>query len=172
MRRLLSCVLTLVAAAGGAACVVGCNGPSQRPRVQVPRPINLLLPREIRILWLSKPKRLSDGNGARVLELHVEALDSFGELSDGTRAFGTFRFELYDHRANNANPKGAQLAKWDLPLLEPKTNALHWDSFTRMYKFRLKWDKSIPRRNAFVVVAVFTSPFTPRLIAERASVRP
>jgi hypothetical protein len=52
-------------------------------------------------------------------------------------------------------------------VLEAKTNLLHWDGLTRKYRFRLRWDKPLAPGEPFILEAVFSSPFTERLIDER-----
>jgi hypothetical protein len=146
-----------------ALAVSGCCTDPPVGEVQVPEPINLLLPREIRVHPFTEIHRASGDRPAGV-DVRVEAVDSFG---DTTKALGTFRFEVYTFRAGNTDPKGRQLAIWDIPVASGETNLLHWDSITRTYSFPLEWNVPIEGESRFVVVGVFTSPFTPRLMHER-----
>lgn len=163
MRRMRGIIYLMLVAA-----VAGCNGGSKGPEVQrVPEPIDLLLPQEIQLHPFTGTRAFGDGEARQGLEVRVEAIDAFG---DSGKAFGDFRFELYTHRADRADPKGRQLAVWHVPLMDPERNAVHWDSITRTYEFRLEWEHPIPAGEKFVVLAVFDSPFTQRLFAEQVLV--
>jgi hypothetical protein len=109
-------------------------------------------------------RTFDDAGGIKGIDVRIETKDSYG---DTTRAFGDFRFELYSFRPNSLDPKDAKLATWDVPLTDPNTNLLHWDSITRTYQFRLEWSRPIPVGQRFVLVAVFSSPYTQRTFAER-----
>ena len=162
MSKSLICVLLLTAALG---FVAGCPLGPPPGEVKVPKPINLLLPKEIRFHFFSAMRKtpargVSDGG----IDVRIEAIDSFG---DETKAFGTFRFELYAFRPNIADPKGTLINTWELPVLEGTDNLRHWESITRTYLFKLQWDKSILGGQPFVLRAVFSSPFTERLVVEQ-----
>ena len=146
--------------------MTGCDIGSRPPagRIRVPEPIDLLLPKKISIhsfsgrRWLDKDKRV------RGVDVQVEVTDSYG---GATKAFGTFRFEMYAYRSNNADPKGLQVTMWEIPVLDAKTNLVHWDGLTRKYRFRLQWDRPLAPGEPFILEAVFSSPFTERLFDER-----
>ncbi|MFW6061394.1 MAG: hypothetical protein ACOC93_01165 [Planctomycetota bacterium] len=153
---------------GAMAALVGCNGRTTAPDVAaVPEPLDLLLPSEIRLHPFTGTRTFSADNRRKGLEVRVEARDAFG---DPAKAFGNFRFELYTHRAASTAPTGRQLGVWHVPLLAPEQNIVHWDNMTRTYEFRLEWEHAIPAGEKFVVRAVFDSPFTERLFAERVFV--
>ncbi len=161
MRNLILCVLAIIAATISAG-TLGCSPAVPAGDIDVPEPIDLMLPRKVRIDPFSDVRRAAvqaDG-GVDVL---IEATDSFG---DATKAFGTFRFELYAFRANNTDPKGRLLTTWEVPVIDPKTNIVHWDGISRKYRFRLKWGKDIAAGQPFVLAVVFSSPFTQRLMDE------
>lgn len=141
-------------------------GPA-RPVREIPNPINLLLPREVRIHPFTGTRTFSDAGGINGFEVQIEAQDSYG---DATKAFGQFRFELHTHTAPAPDPKGRRIAVWEVDLLTPKVNLTHWNPITRRYTFRLQWDTPIPVGRKFVLVTVFSSPFTERLFAERVFV--
>jgi hypothetical protein len=152
----------LVAATALAAGLA--SGCTQRPaiRLDVPYPVSLLLPREIRIHSFTGTKAFEDGS--KGLEVHIEARDSYG---DSTKAFGDFRFELHAFRAQNPDPKGNLIHTWTESLLDPKTNATHWWSVSRTYVFKLQSDQPIVSGRQYVLLAVFSSPYTERLFAQR-----
>ncbi|MDY6913600.1 MAG: hypothetical protein SVT52_03985 [Planctomycetota bacterium] len=134
---------------------------------QTPAPINLLMPKAVRIHPFTGTRTFEGTGGLKGLNVRIELLDGYG---DSAKGFGNFRFELYRFLAYNNDCKGRKLATWDVPLMDSKANLTHWDNITRTYEFKLQWDKPIPVGRRLVVVAVFTSPFTQRLFAERVFV--
>ncbi len=160
----LSLLLTVaVAGCKGDVLTGGADGGEQ----SVPGPINLLLPHEIRIHPFTGTRTFDEAGGVRGIEVRVEARDAY---ADPTKAFGEFRFELYDYKPNRPDHRGDRLAMWRESLLEPEKNLVHWDEITRTYEFKLQWARAIPVGRRFVLVAVFDSPFTRRLFAERTAI--
>jgi hypothetical protein len=131
----------------------------------VPAPIDLTLPRTIAFQgFTGGPRGLDSAGGSKGIEVHIATKDSFGHA---TKAFGEFRFELYDFHANATDPKGDRLAVWEVSTYDARANRDHWNEVHRMYEFRLGWDQSVPVGNKLVLVAVFSSPFTAeRLFAQ------
>jgi len=138
----------------------------QRPTTQpsVPQPISLLLPHGLRIHPFTGTRTFDEHGGIKGIEVRIETLDAFG---DPVKAFGDFRFELYTYRPGNPERRGEQINLWEASLLDPKLNAIHWDKVHRTYVFRLKWTEPIPVGRKLVLAAVFSSPFTDRLFAQR-----
>jgi hypothetical protein len=152
------------------AAAIGCRqleGEAQGPKGPVPYPIILTLPKEIAIHPFTGIRVFDEAGGIKGVDVRIQAFDASG---DSTKAFGDFRFELYAFRANSLDPRGARLATWEVPVADPKTNALHWDSITRAYKFKLQWEQPIPVGQQYVLAAVFSSAFTERLMAQRVFV--
>jgi hypothetical protein len=145
---------------------VGCNG-GPAPATEIPEPISLSLPRAVSIHPFTGLRRFDEAGGIRGIDVQIEMSDSFG---DSTRGFGDFRFELYTYQPGTPDPKGQRVATWNESLMEAEKNALHWDRIKRLYEFRLQWDRPIPVGREFVLVAVFDSPYTPRLFDERVFV--
>jgi len=133
----------------------------------VPAPIDLLLARTIRIHPFTQTRVLDEAGGIRGVDVRIEADDAYG---DATKAFGDFRFEMYHFVTNSLDPKGERIATWNVSLLDPKQNLVHWDKITRTYEFKLQWDQPIPVGKRYVLVAVFSSPFTRRIMDERVFV--
>jgi len=161
--------LAAVLAAGLAA---GCQmqpltPTSQQARVQIPRPINLLLPREIKLHPFTGTRTFDAAGGIRGIDVRVQALDAYG---DATKAFGEFRFELFEFVPNRPDPKGNRVNLWNNDLLDPKVNLVHWDPITRTYAFKLQWFNGIPVGERFVLTVTFASPYTDRLFDERVFV--
>lgn len=157
--RLLVSVLT-------AAALAGCNGwppPTKPGKTHVPHPISLTLPKSIHIHPFTGTRTFDQAGGIKGIEVSVTPKDAYG---DPTKAFGTFRFELYEYRGNNPDPKGPRKVHWEVSVMDPRTNRVHWH-VSLAYKFRLRWDEGIPVGRRFVLVVTFTSPFTERLFAEQ-----
>ncbi len=153
--------LSLVALAGAALGIAGCEPAGVTgAQVKVPEPVNLLLPKEIRIHSFTGTRVFSEEGGIKGIDVQVEALDAYG---DATKAFGTFRFELYHFKPTSADPKGERMAMWTIDLSDPKQNRESWKGIFRTYQFKLGWSQSIPVGRKFVLVATFDSPFTNRL---------
>ncbi len=164
LRVCLCCVLA------GPLLLGGCeNGSPMRATTQpavrkVEPPLGLLLPREIRIHPFTGTRTFDEAGGVRGVDVRIEAVDAYGDTG---KAFGEFRFELFTYMANSENNRGQLLATWDVSLMDPKANLLHWDKITRTYKFKLQWDQPIPVGQRFVLAAVLSSPYTERLFAQR-----
>jgi hypothetical protein len=160
-------LLSLPLAAGVLGCTgdegwVRPTGSGARAVDQVPHPINLLLPKQVEIHPFTRIARFGDGTGG--VHARVKALDAFGAE---TRAFGKFRFELYEIRRQSLQRKGRRLADWEVNLAEPDLNLLHWDRHTRSYEFKLAWDHTLPAGRDVLLTVSFTSRFTTRLNDER-----
>jgi hypothetical protein len=156
----------------------GCNWDAQNPlgprppratSQPVPAPINLLLPQSISFQgFTGGPRALdSSGSGAKGIEVHIAAKDSFGHAA---KAFGDFRFEVYAFKPNSGDPRGERLAMWEVSASDPRVNRDHWNEVHRTYEFRLGWDQPVPVGTKLVLAAVFSSPFTERLFAQHVFV--
>ena len=135
-------------------------------QIDVPQPVNLLLPKSINIHPFTVIRTFDQAGGIRGVDVRVEAFNAFHET---TKAFGSFRFEVHTYKQNSLDPKGELSGIWEIEpsLLDPRENLRYWSRSQQMYGFKLQWDKPIPVGQKFVLVAVFTSPFTERLSAER-----
>ncbi len=138
----------------------------QYAQIDVPQPVNLLLPKSINIHPFTVTRTFDKAGGIRGVDVRVESFNAFHEA---TKAFGSFRFGVYTFQANNLEPKGKLSGIWEIEpaLLDPRENLRYWNRSQQMYEFKLQWDKPIPVGRKFVLVAVFTSPFTQRLTAQR-----
>lgn len=131
-----------------------------KQRQAVPYPINLQLPKEIKIHPAIKYKIIDQAKGTKIIEVFVEAVDSDG---DPTKAYGKFAFQLCLPGSN----QGA-IATWDsgMDLTSQDKNRQHWDKIKQKYAFRLNIDQQLPAGRQLVLVATYTSDFTPRLTSE------
>ena len=128
----------------------------------VPPPIDLLLPRTLEIHSFTQIETFEQGQGG--IRARVKARDAYG---DGTKAFGRFRFELYGFQPHRQNKRGPRLADWEINVSHPEQNLVYWDRHTGSYEFKLGWNQRVPTGQRLILVAVFSSEFTPRLTAER-----
>lgn len=140
------------------------GGTSPAPIQAVPPGLNVLLPKKIRIHPFTGTRTFEEAGNITGLDVRIEALDPYG---DTTKAFGDFRFELYSFMPNSTERKAGKLVTWEVPLTDPKDNFNHWNSINRAYEFKLQWAAGITAGQRYVLVAVFTSPYTKRLFAER-----
>ena len=139
------------------AVLAGCQASNPPSELSVPAPVDRLLAESVHLgPWLRMDPSLPG------VEVMVQARDSFGHF---TKAFGTYRFEVYSYQPREQDHRGRQLAVWDVPLLDPRENVLHWEDIHRAYRFRLRWDAK--PSGPCVMVLYFDSPFTPRLTDQR-----
>ena len=160
--RRLSGILTIALVV--LACAIGSSGCAYSPARDIPSPINMLLPKTIAIHDFTGQRVFDEEGGVKGMDVRIEVKDSF---NDPAEAFGKFRFEMYDFRPQNADPRGELLSSWDVNLSEPKDNIVHWDNITRAYQFKLHWSKPVPVGRRFILAVVFESPYSPRLFAQR-----
>ena len=150
----------------GLLITVGCDirtkGYDTSTAQEVPTPINLLLPKTIVVHPFTQTNTFEQG--AFGLQVRIQAKDDYG---DPTKAFGDFRFELYEFRSQHQGKRGEKITQWEVSLSRPSANFLHWDRHTSSYEFKLSIDTPIQEGKSMVLVVVFTSRFTPRLVAER-----
>ena len=132
-----------------------------------PAPLNLLLPTKIRIHPFTGTRTFEEAGNIKGLDVRIEALDAWDHT---TKAFGNFRFELYRFMPNSTERKAGKMITWEVSLTDPKDNFVHWSSINRAYEFKLQSDQGIAVGERYVLVAVFTSPYTKRLFAERVFV--
>jgi hypothetical protein len=139
-----------------AACAPGC-GDATPPAggVEVKPPLSYMLPHEIRIHPFTGLRTLD--KDFRGLEVRMEAMDAY---QDTTKAFGTFRFELYAFKPYSSNPKGALIESWEVDLMNSRENVIRWDPITRSYVFRLGLNESVPAGRRLVLTAAFESPYS------------
>lgn len=129
----------------------------------VPHPIDLLLPETVKLHALTETRRFAGTPGVKGIDARVTALDAYGDI---TKAFGSFRFELYTFRDNNIDEKRTLLEQWTIDLSDPKQNMRHWQKIPPGYRFRLRWNRAVPAGNRMVLALVFDSPFTERKFDE------
>lgn len=163
-RRRLPAVAIVLAALLATGCQALTDRIDTDPnQTDVPYPVSLLLPETIDVHSFSG-RTFAREDGARGIEGWVTPRDAFG---DPTKAFGTFRFELYEHRVDRPRDRGRRVAFWNESVMDRQANRLHWD-VSLAYKFMLAWEAgALPAGERFLLVVAFDSPFTPRLFDQQ-----
>lgn len=127
----------------------------------VPDPINLTLPHAIVIHPFTGANRTFDPKGGiKGIEVQIMAKDAYG---DATKAYGDFKFELYEYKNVQSDPRGERIAVWEASVEDGKDNRVHWSELSRMYEFRLQWGQAVPVGQKLVLTATFSSRYTDRL---------
>jgi len=140
--------------------LAGCNG-SRGPVGPTPSP---MLPKAIRIHGHTGTRTFGEAGGIKGIEAQIEVLDY---MADRTKAFGSFRFELYAHKKSQPEPRGRRIAVWARDVSTAEANREHWDRLFQAYRFQLAWDESIPVGKKFVLQVIFSSDQGPRLFDQR-----
>jgi len=98
------------------------------------------------------------------IEAYIQAIDSWGEP---TKAFGNFRFELYEFQSFETEKKGNMLDKWEVYISQAEDNRSFWHHHTRSYHFMLRTGQRIPIGTKVILRMIFDSPFSDRIITEK-----
>jgi hypothetical protein len=139
-----------------AACAGGCADATPPPGgIEIKPPLSLMLPHTIRVHPFTGLRTLEAG--VRGLDVRMEALDAY---EDTTKAFGTFRFELYEFKPYSSNRKGALIESWEVDLMNSRENVIRWDPITRSYRFKLGLNESVPAGRRLVLAVSFESPYS------------
>jgi hypothetical protein len=146
----------------------GCDWPGNPARtVPVPEPLTVMLPRTIAIQEYAGTRRFGQGGGIAGIDVRVQAKDQWGDV---TKAFGRFRFEIYEYDAAARDHKGRRVALWNKDVQDPKENRLYWNKFVNTYDFPLVWTEAIGLGRKLILAAYFESDYGPRLQDERTFV--
>ena len=139
---------------------------SPRVTMEIPHPINLLLPQRIDIHPFTRAQPTeANARGGGVLEVRIQLIDSFGDPGKG---FGAFRFTLFRYRLSGVDRRGEQMVVWDEDLSLPNRNLAHWDPISNAYQFNLERDQPFVNGQRYVLEAYFDSPYTEQLLDEHA----
>lgn len=162
---------TLIAV-GWVGLLVGCRG--EPPPVEAPPREELFDPVRMRLHPVFTQVRDWSGDGnPDGFEVLVEMLDSFG---DTTKAAGRVRFELYDYRPFNPDPRGDRLvAPYEGRLDTAEQQLAHWSRPSRAYTFQLAYPR-VQASRSYVLLATFEQPdgkrFFDQIILEGRASRP
>ncbi|MCZ6697616.1 MAG: hypothetical protein O7D94_01640 [Planctomycetota bacterium] len=118
-------------------------------------------PKKIKILEFTRPRSFDDDLFPDGIEVSLRMLDGAG---DSVKAFGDFRFELYEHRDAAANNRGNPVRSWEKTLATLKDQKDFWERVTMTYQFPLDWegDPIAPQRT-YVLVVIYSAEGGERL---------
>ena len=133
--------------------------------VNVPSPLNELLPRAIQIHEFTSVEKFTAAKQG--VNVRLQCTDGFGSR---TKAFGRFRFELRQFVPAEANKAGDLIRWWVVDLLDVAANKQHWQNTLMLYEFKLECDQPLTMNTKYVLVAAFESPYTDRMFTERVFV--
>jgi hypothetical protein len=128
---------------------------------EVPSPLDQYLPVSLKVHSFTRIGEFETGNYG--LEAYIQAIDSWGEP---TKAFGDFRFELYEFRPFHQEKKGRQIEMWQVHVEQVTENRNYWHHHTRSYQFLLGMSRRIPVHQKLILRVIFNNPFSERMILE------
>ena len=169
LRKLVKRISAAAALIAAMAILGGCDAmPWFSPKLtseppiheKVPEPIDTLLPAEIIIQAWTGTRVFAEQGGISGIDVRIQAKDSFGEF---TKAFGTFRFELYHYQPTAPDDKGERIAVWNEQVLNARQHLQHWEKFLPGYRFKLGSNQPIAIGRKFVLQVTYDSPWTGRL---------
>ena len=86
---------------------------------------------------------------------NINLCDQFG---DPIKWLGSFRFEMFQHRAAFSDPRGRRFDTdgiQQVELTDPQINQGHWDNITRSYLIELKLPPGAEAADSLVLEATF-----------------
>jgi len=132
----------------------------------VPEWARMFAPKSILVSYFTQTKDFDHEPGDDGLEVYVQPLDQFG---DPTKAVGTFRIEVFEHRPRTGEPRGVRRAHWVVQVLDAASNRRYYNPVRHAYVFPLQWASNIPAGTPIIVQVIFYPPggFNEKLLAER-----
>ncbi len=123
--------------------------------------VDFYSPKEIKILEFTRPRSFDDDLFPDGIEVSLRMLDGAG---DSVKAFGDFRFELYEHRDAAANNRGDMVGDWSQTLATVKDQKDFWERVTMTYQFQLSWEgKPIAPQQTYVLDVSYSAAGGERL---------
>ncbi|MCH7994803.1 MAG: hypothetical protein IIB57_10225 [Planctomycetes bacterium] len=119
---------------------------------------SLLLPDEISVIGpFTGFVNFDDQPGVDGIELCIQPLNAFDEP---IRLVGTLRVELLSYVGTSGDPRGEQIAQWEIPLSSKADQNTHWNRATRMYELHLDLDRtSLKSESKYVLQLTTTDAF-------------
>ncbi|RJP31709.1 MAG: hypothetical protein C4547_15020 [Phycisphaerales bacterium] len=145
------------------------GAPSSDPAARE-RMLAMLMPSSVEIVSpFTRIAPTSEDEGEGELDLQLELLLRASNALDnpGLMIVGDVRVELFEFRPASGEPKGRQLARWVVPLVEEEDQRTYWNPVTQMYEFRLGLRReSVPAQDQYVVLVTYNSPLGSHLSDE------
>lgn len=122
------------------------------------RAASLLLPDEITLVRpFTGFVNFDDEPGVDGIELCIQPLNTFDEP---IRLVGMLRVELLSYVGTSGDPRGEQIAQWEIPLSSKADQNTHWNRATRMYELHLDLDQtSLKSESKYVLQLTTTDAF-------------
>jgi len=121
-------------------------------------------PRSLKILPFTKPRSFDDDAIPDGVNVSLRLLDAAG---DPVKAYGTFLFELYEHRPASGTGRGDLLLTWSRPVVNLDHQRQFWEKVTATYEFQLGWEgQPLPPQRKYVLAVSFQAPGGERLFDE------
>lgn len=119
---------------------------------------SLLLPDEISVVSpFTGFVNFDDEPGIDGIQLCIQPLNTFDEP---IRLVGSLRVELLSYVGTSGDPRGEQIAQWEIPLSSKADQNTHWNRATRMYELHLDLDRtSVKPESKYVLQLTTTDAF-------------
>jgi len=157
------CVIAAVLTAiGGTACHQPAAPVEQGPVAEEVR--RLTHPQRVIVLPFTKPKSFDSDPVPDGVEVTLRVVDV---MNDPVKAWGTFRFELFERRPASGDPRGERLQNWakTIGIVDDQVN--YWDRVTQTYRFPLGWEgRPLEPERTYVLDVLFAPPEGDRIIAD------
>lgn len=150
-------------------CLIGCLSPAAvdgDPALQ--QSISLLIPAAVNIVepfttWAD----LGETRGIDGIAVYVQPVNRSG---DAIQAAGRMYVELYAFQPGSADPKGARLELWEIPILTAADQEARWNRATQMYELRVGLSEatlgSLSAGQKLVLSLTYNSPLGEHLTDE------
>jgi len=122
--------------------------------------VGYYLPSQIEILPFTKVDSFDEDAIPDGITAVIRPTDVLG---DPVKAYGTVRFELYEHLEASGLNKGKRLTVWQHVLASPAQQSRYWDRVTQTYQFQLAWQQPLKPNTKYVLEVVYENPAGVRL---------
>lgn len=157
----ITCFAALLCAIAPAGCGQPASSNGTEPTVDDLR--KLTQPQQLVVLPFTKPKSFDDDAIPDGVEATVRVTDV---MNDPVKAWGMFRFELYERRPASGDPRGNRLQNWSKAIGTVEDQKNYWDRVTQTYRFPLGWEgQPLQPDRTYVLDVTFAPPGADRIFA-------
>lgn len=158
---LITCFAALLCAIAPTGCSHSAGSDGTEPTVEDLR--KLTQPQQLVVLPFTKPKSFDDDAIPDGVEATVRVTDV---MNDPVKAWGTFRFELFERRPASGDPRGTRLQNWSKAIGTVEDQKNYWDRVTQTYRFPLGWEgQPLQPDRTYVLDVTFAPPGADRIFA-------